>query len=161
MHCFTNSVVTTERKRNITHATADTCIRKIFLNPFCSSEKIDCILAVFFHSGSYWKNIWIENNIFRWKTDLINQNIIRSFADFNSPFIIIGLTYFVKSHHDYRGAIFFNQFCLTDEVFFAFFQADRIDHAFSLSDFQTCFNNFPFGTVNHHRNSRNIGFRSN
>ena len=42
------------------------------------------------------------------------------------------------------------------ELSFAFFHGDRIDNGFALYAFQACFENLPFGAINHHGDARNI-----
>ena len=49
------------------------------------------------------------------------------------------LTEFVESHNDDRRTKFANNFGFVDEIFFALFQRNRIDDAFSLTTFKPSF----------------------
>src|SRR6218665_2965219 len=108
MHGFTHTIVPAERKRNIAYTTRNICIRQVFTNPFCCQKKIERIVIVLFHSSSDGKYVRIENNVLRWETHLINQNVIRSFTDINSSLKSISLTSFIKSHYHNCGSVTFN-----------------------------------------------------
>ena len=121
MHGLSDMIITAKRKRNITDSSADIGVRKILSNPFCCFKKIKRIGAVFFHACTHWKNIGVKNDILRWKTNSINEQVIGAFANFNSAIKGIGLTRFIKSHDNYCCSVTFDGFCLLDKHLFPFF----------------------------------------
>ena len=161
MHSFSHFIVSSKRKRNITHTSTNSCSRKVIFYPFCSFKKIYRIIIVLRNSCCYRKNIWIKNNVLRRKFHLIHQDIIRSFTNLNSSFVVIGLSIFIKSHNYSCGTIHFNFFGLLNKLFFSFFKTNRVYNSFSLNTFKSSFNDFPFTRINHHRNSCNVWFRCN
>ena len=112
---------------------------------------------MFFQAGGNGKNVGIENDILRIEAKLFGQDFIRPVRNLHFAFLGIGLSFFIKSHHDHRGAKAFTDDGLLDEFFFSFFHGNGIDDTFSLHTFQTGFNDTEFGRIDHDRNLRNIG----
>ena len=65
----------------------------------------------------------------------IDQYVIGALANVAFACGGVGLTHLVKRHHDHRRAIAAAQFGLFDKLIVAFFEADRVDHAFALHAF--------------------------
>ena len=105
MYGFANRIITTKRERHIGYATAYFGERQVFTNPFRGINEIHAIGGVFFDTGRNRKNIRVKNNIFRREADLIDQNFIRTLANFGLALIGIGLTFFIKGHDDNGGTV--------------------------------------------------------
>ena len=143
MDRFSHLIVSTEGKRYIGYATGNHGMGKILLDPFGRLNKIDRIIIVLFNTGSDSENIGIENNVTRVKAHLLGQDLISPRTDFSFALKGISLTLFIECHHNHGGAVTLDELGLLKKNFFAFFQRDRIDHAFALNTFQACFNHFP------------------
>ena len=122
MNGFTYAIVATEREADIGNAATDFRARQIFFNPACSINKIYSIVVMLFNAGSNGKDIGVKNNIFRWKADLINENLIAALTNFCLALKGICLTHFVKCHHYRCCTVTTNQACLFSERLFALFE---------------------------------------
>ena len=74
MNRFTHGVVTTERERYVAHAAADQCAGQRFLDELRRFNEVDAVARVFFDTGRYRKDIWIENNVSRIEAHNVRQN---------------------------------------------------------------------------------------
>ena len=135
MHGFTYPIISSERKRNITYSPTHVSMWQILSNPFCGFEKVNCVELMFIHSCSYRKNIGIKNDVFWRKIDFLYQNFIRSFTYFNTSIQGVGLSIFIKGHHDDSCSITANCFGLLNKDFFPLFQTDGIHYTLSLHYF--------------------------
>ena len=144
VHCFTDRIITPERKGNVAHSTTDQRSRTAFFNLFYCFNESHRIVVVFLHSSGHSQNIRIKNNIVRRKSNVFGQQLIGSTADFNFLFEFCCLTGFIKSHHHCCRAVLANFPCLHQEIFLAFLEADRVDYAFALDALQSGFKHGPF-----------------
>ena len=149
-------LVPPKRKRHVTHAPAHLTIWQCLLNDPRRLHERHRVFPVFLHPRRDRKRVGIENNIARIKTDLFGQNVVRPGADRDPPLGRISLAFLVKRHHDHRRSIPQNQPSVLYELFFAFLEADRIDHPFALQAFESRFDDRPFRAIDHHRNPRDI-----
>ena len=99
---------------------------------------------MFFNSRSYRQHIRVENNILRREVHFFSQQLISSRSNFNPPFDVSSLPFFIERHYHHRSAVTFYQSGMFQKFFFAFFQTDGIDDAFPLQTLQSGFNHFPF-----------------
>ena len=58
MHGFTNVVVATERKTQVTNAAADMCTRQMLLDPSGSLDKICRITVVYENTVAFYANLF-------------------------------------------------------------------------------------------------------
>ena len=135
MHRFPYLIISAKRKRNIGNASAHLSSWKIFFDPFTGIEKVYCIIVVFLHSGCNRKNIGVKNNIGRFKTNFIYEDIIGFFTYINSTLKRICLTKLIECHNDYCRAKTFNFFGVKYKSSSAFFQGNRIYYSFTLNAF--------------------------
>ncbi|MCY1521927.1 hypothetical protein D9M68_567660 [compost metagenome] len=161
VHGFPHRIIAPEGERYIADPAAYAHLRIIFLYPFSSFEEIQGIAPVLIKPRSYRENVQVENDIGRFEFNHIDQDIIRSLHDLQSAGVIVGLSQLIKSHDDNRCTITLHQLCLADEGFFTLFKADGIDDCFTLQYLQTRLQDFPFGAVDHDRDTGNVGFGSN
>ncbi len=124
-------------------------------------NKVDGIIVMLINAGRHGKNIRIKDDIFGRKMHFFSENLITAGTDFAFPFTGIGLPIFIKRHDDNGCAITAYQLGLFDEFFLTFLETDRVDDALALNTFETGFNDFPFGGVNHNGNAADIRFGSN
>ena len=132
MHSFTDWIVASEREGNIAHSAANFGQRQVLLDPSRRFNEIDRVAVVLFNAGADCQYVRIENDVLRRESNLFGQNIVRARANLDLALIGIGLPPFVEGHDYQRRAIATNQPGLRDELFFAFFHAERIDDAFAL-----------------------------
>ena len=137
-------IVATKRKRDIGYATADFCVRQIFANPFRGVDEIHAVIGMLFNAGGNGKNIRIKNNIFRREADFIDQNFVRTRADFNLALVSIGLTFFVEGHDNNGRPITATQLGALDEFRNTLLHRNRIHNRLALHTFQARFNDAPF-----------------
>jgi len=161
VHGFADRVITPERERYVTHPARHMTMGQVFFNASGGVDEIQAVIVMLFDTGRHGKNVRIKDDVFRWETNFFRQNLIRPFTNFKFTFFGIRLTGFIKGHHHSGGTITPDQLCLFNELFFALFQGDGIDHPFTLNTFQAGFDHRPFGTVDHHRHAGNIRFRRN
>src|SRR5439155_974136 len=105
------------------------------------------VVIVLLHAGSNGEDIRIEDDVFRWKPDLIDQDPVGTLAEADLIFIICGLTLFVERHHDRRGAVFQDSCRVLAEYIFAFLQRNRIYDALTLKALQARLNHLPLRGV--------------
>ena len=125
-------------------------------DPTRGVNKVHRIVVVFFNACGNRKNIGIENDVFRWEVNFIDQDAVGALTNFFLACKRIGLAFFIKRHHHSCGAIALDQSSLALELFHAFFHADGVDDAFALDTAQTGFDHRPFARVDHHRHACNI-----
>ena len=68
-------------------------------------DEVDSVVVVFFDTGSDRKDVGVKDDVFRWEANLVNQNVVRPFADFFLALLGIGLAFFVKGHYYHSCAI--------------------------------------------------------
>ena len=79
--------------------------RQFFANALGRLNKVDGIIVMLFNAGGDGENIRVEDNIFRRKTDLLGQNLVRALANFKFVCGRISLAVLVKCHDNHRRAI--------------------------------------------------------
>ena len=104
---------------------------------------------MFFDSGGNRQDVGVENDVLGGEAELLGKKIEGAFANAHFFVSLSCLTLFVKRHHDSCSTVAANQFSTPEELFFAIFQADRIDDRLTLNTLEACFEDFPFGAVNH------------
>ena len=158
---FPYRIIATERERYIGNTAGNVGVWQMLAYPTGGFNEIDCVVIVFIDTGRHCENIRVKDNVFGWEPHLFGQNLISTRTDFDFACLCIRLTLFIKSHHNDCSTITAYQFGLLDEFFLAFFHGNGVNNAFALNAFQTRFNDFPFGRVNHNRHARNVGFGGN
>ena len=122
MHGLAHRLIAAERERNIRDTARHMRTRQLIANALCRLDEINGIIIMLFNAGGDGENIRIENNIFRRKTDLLGQNLVRALANLKFAFCRIGLPVFVKCHDNHRRAIAQTRARLFKKRRFALFQ---------------------------------------
>ena len=161
MDRLTYRVITAERERHVGDAAGDQRMRQLACDVFAGADKVLRIVIVLFDTGRYRKDIGVKDDIFWREADLFGENFVSATANLNFAFAGVGLAHFVKGHHHYRGAITANQLRMVDKRFNALFHRNRVNNAFALNAFQTLFNDFPLGGVDHDRHAGNVRLAGN
>ena len=161
VHCAAHRFVTAKRERNVGKTAGDMCAGKFFSDPRRRIDKCAPIIIVFFNAGRDRKDIGIKNDILGRKSDFFGKQFISARAD--AHFILSGfsLPFFVKGHHHCRRTIGKYRPSLFQKLLFAFFHRNRINDSFSLNAFQSGFDHFPFGRVDHDWHTSNVRLGSN
>ena len=157
MNCFANDVVAAKAKRNIGDAAAHFRVRQVSLDPTSRVDVINRVVVVLLHARSNGEDIGIENDVFRRKLDLIDQDPVGALAKADLVFIICGLTLFVEGHHHRRGAVFQDSCRVLAEFVFPFLQRNRIYDALTLQALQACLNDLPLRGVHHNGDFGDFG----
>ena len=161
MYGLAHGVVAAERERHVADAAADHGMRQTTLDIARRLDEIDGVAVVLFDAGRDGEDIGIEDDVFRRKSDLLCQNVVRPLANLELPRLRVRLAVLVEGHDDDRRAVLQDLFRLGNEGFFTFFQADRIDHALALHALQAVFDDRPFRRIDHDRHARDIRLRGN
>ena len=161
VHGFAYGIISTEGKRYVADPTTYLRTRKILLDPARCIKEVNRILAVLFHTCSYWENIGIKNDVLVVKFYLIDKDSIASLTDLDASLVGICLSFLIEGHDHYCGTKLLNGLRLLDKFFFPVFQGNRVHDAFSLYALQSSKDDAPFGTINHNWNTANLRFRSN
>ena len=78
MHGLTDGVVTAEGEGDIAHTPRYSSVGKVPLDPLRCAYIVDSVVIVGLDSGRHRKDIGIENNVLRLKTDGFDQNVIEA-----------------------------------------------------------------------------------
>mmetsp|Transcript_26852 Transcript_26852/g.37750 ORF Transcript_26852/g.37750 Transcript_26852/m.37750 type:complete len:207 (-) Transcript_26852:40-660(-) len=159
MDRFTNLHHTTESKRQVRNTTTNLHIRTYFFDCLHSIDKVNTVVRVLFHTSTNSQHIRIEHNVFRWETNFVHQNIVRTLANTDFFRFCCSLTFFVKGHHYYSSTVLSQQSRVFLEEFFTDLQGNRIHNRFTLTPFQTCHHNVKLGSIQHKGHLRHLRFR--
>ena len=115
----------------------------MLLDPACRTDEVSSITVVLLHTCGHSQHIGVEDDIKRIHTHLLGKQLVGSLCNLDSALIARSLTLFVETHHDDCCAIAFHVAGMLQELFFAFFQRDRVDDALALHALQSCHNHLP------------------
>ena len=124
VHRFAHGIVAAKRKRNIANAAADARTWQILFDPARRFNEIEGVITVLVQTRRDCQNIWIEDNIVRWKLGPLGQQIVSARADFAFALEGVGLALLIECHHDGGCAISPDELRMVQKFFFAVFQAD-------------------------------------
>ena len=122
-------------------------------------NEIDRIRVMLFNAGGDRQNIRIKKNVLGRKPDVPGQDRIRPRTDVDLALNGIGLPAFIEGHHHHGRPVTLDQVGPFLKDRFAFFEADRIHHAFALHASESGLNHRPLRTVDHDRNATHVRFR--
>ena len=83
-------------------------MRQVCLDPARGFNEIYGITIMFRNARGNGKYVRVKDNVFRRKA-IRDQQLVGPFADFDLAGESIGLTFFVKGHHDHRCTILASQ----------------------------------------------------
>ena len=161
MHRFTHSIVSSERERQVTHASTHLCPRQIGLYPFHCTNKVKRIAVMAFYTSSNSQHIRVKNYIVWIKIHFLGQNSVSSRAHLHTAFVGISLPCFIKCHHHHGSTHLLYVLCFFLKHRLAVLQTYRVHNALALHTLESGLNNLPPRRVNHHRHSRDIGLGCN
>ena len=78
---------------------------------------------MFIYTGTDGKNIGIKNNILGWHPNVLGEDAIAAFADFDFASLGVSLAVFIKRHDNHRGAVLEAFLGSCNKSFFAFLKA--------------------------------------
>ena len=159
MDGFTGRIVAAKAEADIGNTAADLGIGQVGLDPACGFDEIDGIVVMLFDTGGDGEDIGVENDVFRREADGIDQQIVGAFANGDLSLVSVCLSLFVECHDDDGRTIPAAQFRLSEKFGFTGFQRNGIDDGFALEAFQASLDHFPFGRIQHDRNSCDFRFR--
>ena len=161
VHGFTYVIISPEWKWKIADTATDMCSRQIFTNPSRCIDKVNGIVIMLFYACSNGKHIGIKNYVLWIKTDFVHEKMISTLTNLYFTGRGVSLPFLVECHyHDCRTILFYLT-GMSQERFFSFFQGDGIHDGFPLQAFQSSFNDFPFGRVDHDGHTGDIRLGSN
>src|SRR5690606_14780864 len=80
VHRLAYGIVAAEGKGDVADAAADQCVRQMRLDVPGRSDEIHRVVVVFLDSCRDRKDVRIEDDVFRRKTDLLRQNAVAALA---------------------------------------------------------------------------------
>mmetsp|Transcript_34718 Transcript_34718/g.51586 ORF Transcript_34718/g.51586 Transcript_34718/m.51586 type:complete len:318 (+) Transcript_34718:1780-2733(+) len=110
------------------------------------------------HAGTDRQHVWVKDDIFRWKPNFVDKDIITPLADPDFVFFGRSLTFLVKRHHYNSCSVLLQQSGLLLEQLLPDLQRYRVYNTLALTPLQTSNNNFELGRIQHERNLRYLGF---
>ena len=135
MHRLAHRLIAAEGEGQIGDAARDMRMRQIALDGARRLDEIDAVVFVFLNTCRHGENIGIEDNILRREADGFGQDFIGACRNLDFARQRVGLSGFIKGHHDDSGAVATHFLRVVDEFFFAFLERDRIHHALALKAF--------------------------
>ncbi len=102
------------------------------------------IVIVFRYTGGDGKNVGIQRDILRRKTNLFRKNAVSTLTDLDLALGRFRLTRFVERHDYHARAVTLHTLGLFNKRVLAFFEADRVDEPLALHTFQACLEDRPF-----------------
>src|SRR4029077_20053927 len=113
-----------KRKRNVADATADARAWQVLFDPARRFYEIVGVIAVLVEARRDCENVWIENDVVRWKVGSLRQQVVSARADLDLALEGVGLAFLVEGHHDGGCSVSPDQLCMTQKFFFTVFHAD-------------------------------------
>ena len=156
MHGFTHRIVPAKGKANIRQSARNTRMRQVRFDTAASFEEMHGVIIMLFNPCRHGENIRIKNDVFWREIHFIDEQIISPLTDFEFMVCGLRLAFFIKRHDNSGSAQIAYNTCMGQELFFTLFHRDRVDDSFALHAFQTCFEDFPFGAINHHRHAGDV-----
>ena len=156
MDRLAHRIIAAKGETDVADATGDMAVGQGASNFGSGFNKVYGVVVVLLNAGANGKDIRVENDVFGRKVQLVHQNTIGARANFDFAGFGVGLAHFIERHHHHGSTVGAHFFRRCDKRRFAFFEADRIDDAFTLQAFQAAFDHAPFRRIHHHRQPRNV-----
>jgi hypothetical protein len=134
-------------------------VRQFLADDLRRFDEGNAVARVFLDAGRDRENVRIEDDVFRRKTDFIDENFVSARADLNLALDRVGLALLVERHHDDRRAIAAHEPRVMPEGVLAFLHRNRIDDTLALHAFQARLDHRPLRGVDHDRHFGDIGLR--
>ncbi len=144
VHRGPDGFVAPEGEREIRDAARRVGARQVLLDPAHGFDEIDAVAFVFGDTGSDGKHVHVEDDLFGSDAGF-RQEPVGAFADSGLACVGCGLAFFVKGHHDHRGAQVSDLTGFFQETVRPFFQADGVDDALALGVLQSGQDAVPVG----------------
>ena len=148
MHRPADGFVTTKAERQVGKSARIMRMRAEDAEFLYRLDKVDAVIIMLLNPRCHRKDVGIEDNILRRKTDT-GQQVISPFANLDLAGLRVGLAGFIERHDHNRSTIRHAQARMMQERLFAFFHGYRIDDGLTRNAFQPGLNHAPFGTVDH------------
>ncbi len=102
------------------------------------------IVIVFRYTGGNGKNVGVQHDILRRKTDLFCKNAVSPLADLNLALDRFRLTGLIECHHHHASAVTLHTLGLLNKRVLTFLEADRVDDPLALHALQAGLEDRPF-----------------
>ncbi len=150
-------LVAAEAETHVGHAARHLGTGQVLLDPARGVDEIDRVVVVLLDAGGDGENVGIENDVFRRKPHLIDQQAIGALADLRLALESVGLPLLIERHDHGGRAIAAQQPRLADELDLSLFHGDGVHHRLALHAAQPRLDHAPLGTVDHHRHTGDVG----
>ena len=157
VHRAAHGFIAPETEGQVGQATAGFGVRASGLDLRHGFQKVEAVPVMLFYPRRHREDVGIEDNVLWRKTDT-GQQVIGPLADFDLALFRVGLPRFVERHHNHSGTVCHALARLFQKLVLAFLHRNGIHDRFARNAFQACFDDIPFGTVDHHRNTRDVRF---
>ena len=119
---FAHRLVATEGEGDVGHAAADHGEGQVFFDPARRVDEIHRVVVVFGDARGNRENIGVKNDVAGRKANLLREDVVGAFANFDFALEGVGLTLLVKRHDDRSRAIAHDFSRVFDELRFAFLE---------------------------------------
>ncbi len=158
MHRAAHGLVAPETEAQIGEAPARLRMGAARLDLRHRLEEVEAITVMLLDPGRHGENVGVEDDVLGRIADAFQQ-VVSPRADFDLALLRIGLARLVERHDDHRGPVIHAFARMVQKRVLAFLHADGIDDRLARYAFQPGLDHAPFGTVDHHRDPCDIGFR--
>ena len=158
MHRAAHGLVAAEAEAQVGEAPARLRMGAARLDLRHRFEEVEAIAVMLLDPGRHGENVGVENDVLGRIAD-VRQQVVSPRADFDLALLRIGLARLVERHDDHRGPVIHAFARMVQKRVLAFLHADGIDDRLARHAFQPGLDHAPFGTVDHHRDPCDIGFR--
>lgn len=104
MHCFADIVVASEGEAEVAHAATHMRAFQMGTDPFCRTDKLQCIIVMLFDTCGNRQDIGVEDDVQRIHPYLLRQQLISPLRDLYPTLIGRCLPLLIKAHHDNSSA---------------------------------------------------------
>jgi hypothetical protein len=154
---FAHRVVAAKAEAHVAHAARHLGARQVLLDPAHGVDEVDRVVVVLLDAGGNGEDVRVEDDVFRRKAHLVDQDAVRPLADLDLARVGVGLALLVEGHHHGGGAVALHQLGLVLELVHALLHGDRVDDALALDAAQPGLDDLPLRAVHHHRHARDVG----
>ena len=157
VHGFADLVVAAKAEGDVGDAAGDLGVGKIGFNPAGGFDKVDSVVIMLVHAGGDGEDVGVEDDVFRRKADLVDEDAVGALADADLLREGGGLAILVKRHDDDGSTVLEDRGGVAAEGVLALLEGDGVDDALALEAFESGFNDLPFGRVDHEGNLGHLG----
>ena len=157
VHRLADLVISTKREGYVTNTTTRQTSGALDFDLTHRFDEVEGVRIVLFNPCRYSKDVGIEDDIAGRNTNFLCKDIKGALTDADLVVPGSGLPLLVKRHDNHRGAIRRDSSRLLLKLLLTFLETDRVDDPLSLNALKPRFQYGPLRTINHDRDTRDVG----